>query len=115
MSQEKVLIIWRLQKVNRNERKRSCAKVFLQNIVILVFGSSCLSTISCGQEVSGNSFLKNTGPYCGIYCVYSLNKRYGRDIEITELVRPEYISSRKGSSISDLERTIVSFRQGCMT
>jgi len=42
--------------------------------------------------------------YCGVYCVYSLLKLAGKDAAFQDLVQPEYIGSRMGSSIAELKR-----------
>ena len=47
-----------------------------------------------------------SGPYCGIYCVYAFMKLSGREIDIKELIKPEYISSRQGSSLEELKKAV---------
>lgn len=41
-------------------------------------------------------------PYCGIYCVYATLRFYGRNVDMRSLIRPGFISSGRGSTLSDL-------------
>jgi len=41
---------------------------------------------------------KTSGPYCGIYCLYTTIKLAEKEIDFRQLLKPEYIGSRKGSS-----------------
>lgn len=41
-------------------------------------------------------------PYCGIYCVYRAMRAVNVPIQVSDLIRPKYISSRRGSSVDDL-------------
>ncbi len=43
-------------------------------------------------------------PYCGIYSLYAAMRLSGLSVEMTDLVRPEYMGSKWGSSIADLKR-----------
>ena len=49
---------------------------------------------------------KRTSPdhYCGLYCVYAATKLAGQEVSFRELVKPEYVSSNKGSSLVELKR-----------
>ncbi len=39
-------------------------------------------------------------PHCGLYCMYAVLKLSGREIDFRELVKPEYLGSKKGSSLA---------------
>jgi len=55
------------------------------------------------KAVSAKS--KSSGPYCGLYCLYSAMKITGRkEVDFRALVKPEYIGSRKGSSLAELKK-----------
>jgi len=41
--------------------------------------------------------------HCGLYCLYALLKLDHRSVEFRELVKPEYIHARKGSSLDELQ------------
>jgi len=43
-------------------------------------------------------------PYSGIYCLYAAMRLSGLSVEMTDLVKPEYIPSKWGSSIQDLNK-----------
>ena len=50
-----------------------------------------------------NKILKPAGPYCGAYCLYSVLKVFGKKPDIHDLIQPKYISSARGSTLSQLE------------
>jgi rhodanese-related sulfurtransferase len=41
--------------------------------------------------------------YCGVYCVYAAAQLLGKDIELVQLLRPEYVGTVRGSSLAELE------------
>ena len=43
-------------------------------------------------------------PHCGVYCLYTAIKLGNRDVNFQDLVKPEYIGSRKGSSLAELKK-----------
>lgn len=45
-----------------------------------------------------------SGPYCGLYCLYTVLKLTGQEVDFKELVKTEYIGSRKGSSLQELKK-----------
>ena len=45
-------------------------------------------------------------PHCGLYCIYTAMKLAGKEVDFRELVRPEYLSSRKGSSLAELKQAV---------
>ncbi len=47
---------------------------------------------------------KSSGSYCGIYCLYTTMKLADKEIDFRKLVKPEYIGSRKGSSLAELKK-----------
>jgi rhodanese-related sulfurtransferase len=72
-----------------------------------VFYVSCLGSTRTadGQASSLGDVLKqwqNSGPYCGLYDIYAAARMTGRRIDFVTLVKPEYLSSHKGSSLQDL-------------
>lgn len=50
------------------------------------------------------SVRKSSGPYCGLYCLYATMKLAGTEVNFADLVKPEYIASRKGSSLAELKK-----------
>jgi len=47
---------------------------------------------------------KSSGPYCGLYCLYTIIRLSGQEINFADLVKPEYIGSRRGSSLAELKK-----------
>jgi len=43
-------------------------------------------------------------PYCGLYCLYAAMLLEERPVEFVDLLKPEYLSRRNGSSLRELER-----------
>ena len=51
---------------------------------------------------SGNESGYMPAPYCGIYSLYLAAKALNHEITFSQLVKPQYISSKLGSSLADL-------------
>ena len=47
---------------------------------------------------------KSSSRYCGLYCLYTVMKMNDQKTNFRELVKPEYIGSRKGSSLAELKK-----------
>jgi len=43
-------------------------------------------------------------PYCGLYCLYAVMKLADRETDFQNLIKPEYVDSRKGSSLAELRK-----------
>ncbi|MHC4648309.1 MAG: cysteine peptidase family C39 domain-containing protein, partial [Planctomycetota bacterium] len=43
-------------------------------------------------------------PYCGLRCLYAVLRFYDRPVEFAALLKPEYVGSRRGSSLAELKR-----------
>lgn len=54
----------------------------------------------------------HSGWYCGLYCVFQAARMAGREIDLDQLVRPERVSGRFGSSASDLLECLREFGVG---
>lgn len=48
--------------------------------------------------------LRPSHPHCGLYCIYTAMKLAGKEVDFKELVKPEYLGSRKGSSLAELKQ-----------
>jgi len=74
--------------------------------------SLCILTIllggtfetAAGVETKPSPARKSKHPYCGLYCLYSVMRLAGHKIEFQDLVKPEYIGSRKGTSVAELKK-----------
>ncbi|MDR2644327.1 MAG: hypothetical protein LBC74_16225, partial [Planctomycetaceae bacterium] len=64
-------------------------------------------------ELSGDAYaaLNNRifTPYCGVHAVYLAAKGFGKEIDIKEVIQPDYISKRTGSSVIDLQNLCAKF------
>ena len=78
-----------------------------------LFLSACFSVVIAGHEAIGAngeaskaapSIRQPSGPYCGVYCLYTVLRLSGRDVDLRKLVRPEYIGSHRGSSLTELRK-----------
>jgi rhodanese-related sulfurtransferase len=58
-------------------------------------------TLSTAQEETSD--LKPR-PHCGLYCLYSVLKLSGQDVDFRDLVKPEYYGRLLGSSLAELNR-----------
>lgn len=47
---------------------------------------------------------KPSGPYCGLYCLYTIMELAGQKTDFRQLVKSEYLGSRKGSSLAELKK-----------
>lgn len=50
------------------------------------------------------SFANASEPYCGLYAIYGAAEALGVDADLQDLVNGDFVSSRAGSSTSDLQR-----------
>lgn len=48
-------------------------------------------------------------PHCGLYCLYSVLKMESKELDFRDLVKPEYLGSRKGSSLAELKQAAEDF------
>ena len=46
----------------------------------------------------------SSGPYCGIYAIYGAAKILKHDVGLQDLLKPQYISTRRGGSLADLKQ-----------
>lgn len=56
------------------------------------------------EETVSSSKQQPYSGYCGIYCLYMAMKIFDVDIDPQQLIEPEYIGSRKGSSLAELKK-----------
>jgi hypothetical protein len=45
---------------------------------------------------------RSADPYCGVYCIYTALRLADRPADFRNLLDPQYISSRQGSSLAEL-------------
>lgn len=62
---------------------------------------------SADNNISPNATAtKSSGPYCGLYCLYTIMELNGQKVDFQQLVKPEYIGSKKGSSLAELKKAL---------
>ncbi len=97
-----------MEGLNNNTSKRLryfCFSFFIYVLVILASARTIAANHS-KQKPSGSTSAKRklSGPYCGLYCLYTAIRLTGQEANFQELLKPEYIGSRKGSSLAELKR-----------
>jgi len=75
-------------------------------LIAVLIGGKTRATDENNQKPSkaSPSKRKSSGPYCGIYCLYTTMKLADKEVDFRKLVKPEYIGSRKGSSLAELKQ-----------
>lgn len=48
---------------------------------------------------------QSSNPYCGLYCLYLTMKLADKEVDFKDLIKPEYLGSRKGSSLAELKKS----------
>jgi rhodanese-related sulfurtransferase len=73
-------------------------------LALLISGKTCADDEK-EQNPSESATAKRrpSHPHCGIYCLYTAMKLTNREVDFRGLVKPEYIGSRKGSSLTELK------------
>ena len=71
---------------------------FPMSLVITVL----LVNLACAQKAPAVS----SGPFCGIYSLYTALRSQKVDLEFSQLLRPDYVSSASGSTLSDLLQAV---------
>ena len=86
--------------MSRPDRKGDCVLSSFLLGLLLPFLGPCASHAGGAQG-------EDTGPYCGLYCVYGALQSIGKDVPFETLLRPRYLSSRQGSSIEELRQAAI--------
>jgi rhodanese-related sulfurtransferase len=92
-----------------NSVRSSYHYLYLLLLVCVLPASICRKALGADvskQKPSQPASAKRTSPnhYCGLYCIYIATRLAGQDVSFRELVKPEYVSSHKGSSLIELKR-----------
>lgn len=78
-------------------------------LTIVCLGSACIAGAETPQEGSLQQQSRDgiqSGPYCGVYCVYACLDMFGKGLELTNLLEPEYVGSPLGSTKEELVRAV---------
>lgn len=52
----------------------------------------------------GKAKSRYANKHCGLYCVYALLRVNGKEVDFRDLVKPEYLGAREGSSLAELRQ-----------
>ena len=100
-----VFVFRKYSSVRSSKKAPHC--LWLMVFAIICGGIVCPRAIAAENHNRDNGSLAkrpSPGAYCGLYCLYATMKMAGKEVEFQELVRPEYLGSRKGSSLIELKR-----------
>lgn len=91
---------------NYNFREETAWKfIFIICAVSLSITSTIYAAdVDKNNQPNATAIHKSSGPYCGLYCLYALMKMAGEEVDFEELVKNEYLGTRKGSSIAELKK-----------
>jgi len=94
-------------------QKSPCTKLKQQSVLLFMcicIGVLCTNPAAAATKIAEPnkpaSIQRGTSshPYCGIYCLYTIMQLANLDVDIRELIKPEYIGSPKGSSFAELKK-----------
>jgi len=82
-----------------------------KGFVLCVFLMIFTGSLALAEKTAPGKTNKNYAghPHCGLYCLYSVFKLEGQSVGFRELVKPEYLGSRQGSSFEELKQAAQDF------
>jgi len=82
------------------------SKLFLICLIILLTSNIYAADENHNEHSSDTDNLKKraSGPYCGLYCLYTIMKMADKEVGFQEFLKHEYVGSRKGSSFGELQK-----------
>lgn len=82
-----------------------CFLLFVCILAMFAVGKSAAADENKHKPAGATSVKRRTRhPHCGLYCLYTAMKLAGQKVDFRELVRPEYLGPRKGSSLAELKQ-----------
>lgn len=84
--------------------QRFCLSLFVCLSVIITSITIAAHENNQKPSEANSTKCKSSGPYCGVYCLYAVMKLSGQEVDFLRLVKPEYIGSRRGSSLAELKK-----------
>ena len=75
-------------------------------IVLALAGLVCARPVHAAADAEKPAKPLSLDVYCGLNTVYTMLKLSGIDIPFTDLLKPEYIGSQKGSSLAEVEKAL---------
>jgi len=90
--------------ISKRSRRFSFSLFFC--VLIILVSTNAIAADEKSQDATkgGSAKRKSSGPYCGLYCLYTVMKLSDHEVDFRELVKPEYIGSRRGSSLAELKK-----------
>jgi hypothetical protein len=74
-------------------------------ICVISVTHQCYSDSVAGSQtdqISVREALNPTAPYCGVQAVCLAASAINKDVDFTQMVKPQYIGSKRGSSLLEL-------------
>lgn len=78
-------------------------------LLIIFLISTCIIQANPKETETKPVEITAYAPYCGIECLYVVLKNAEPETDIRNLLKPEFISSKEGSSLLDLKKAATSF------
>jgi rhodanese-related sulfurtransferase len=76
------------------------AGVFSTLTLTIIAWTAAMPSLAHAQTAPGVA----SGPYCGVYSLYTALRSQGVNLELAQLLRPTYVSSTSGSTLSQLRQ-----------
>ena len=92
---------------NSNVVGRRALRFLLLVCILAIFPAGKRVAVAENKQKSAKSLAikrKSSGPYCGMYCLYTVMRLADKEVDFRKLLKPEYIGSRKGSSLAELKK-----------
>jgi len=94
--------------VHKESRKRIKPFLFCL-LVVSISGTYAANENGQNRSATTITIKRPSGPYCGLYCIYTAIKLADREIDFRELIKKEYLGSRNGSSLTELKKAAEDF------
>lgn len=87
---------------------RWCCLLLFVCVLVCLAGDKSDAAIENKQDEVDTTSVKprSSHPHCGLYCIYTAMKLAGKEVDFKKLVKPEYLGSRKGSSLAELKQAV---------
>ncbi|UCE07317.1 MAG: hypothetical protein JSW07_04600, partial [bacterium] len=95
-----------MMRLNYHNKSLWCCCLLFAYILTIAVTDKVVAANKNGPKTSepASSIRKQSGPYCGLYCLYAAMKLCDKKVTFRELLKLEYIISGQGSSLRELKR-----------
>jgi rhodanese-related sulfurtransferase len=90
---------------------RAKSGIFCLLLMVFIFAGlvDCKTADAYNEEEAGSDAPSDRSrrpshPYCGLYCLYTVQKLFGKEVNFKNLLKHEYVGSPKGSSMAQLKK-----------